>query len=174
MYFVENVDIKVDITKLLEHLVELHFDRDYDIICKILKIERDLNYNKDEESTYKYNKQYGMIFCKEDTAIQVRIHIDEETRNALNTILIASSDIINEKNMIDIIIDKWLKKVGVTGKIEDCDTIQFNKDNNTYTQLRVGKKIWDKLLLSCKNKNISVKEGFKISLFNYLQNLEIN
>ena len=174
MYFVKDVDVKVDLIETLEHLIELYFNNDIESICKILKIEHNLNYNKDEESTYKYNKQHGMIFCKEDTSIQIRVHVDEETRNILNTILVASSDIINEKIMIDTIIDKWLKKVGVTGKLKNCDILQVNEDNNTYAQLTVDEKIWDKLLLSCKNKNIPVKKGFKMSLFNYLQEIEIS
>lgn len=174
MYFVNADPIKIDINDLLEYLIELHFNNDYDKICKIMKIKYNPNYYKDDKIPYIYEKHNKMTFCNdENLPLHVRIYVDDETRNNLNVLLTASSNIINEKIMIDMIIKKWMDKVGVIGKLKTDKIIEVNESNETYIQLTVGKIIWDKFTVSCKNKNITTKKGFKIALFNYLYELRI-
>ncbi len=166
MYFVENVDVKVDPTKILQNLITLYFNHDYDSICKILKIEKSKNH-RDNIPSDKYYKR-GMIFCgDENPRIQARVRVDDETKYALNTILMVSSNSIDEKGMIDIIIDKWIKNVQIVGLLKS-NYIPEIVGEETHIKLEVSKNKWNDLLLSCRNKGIPLKIGFKMAISNFL------
>ncbi len=166
MYFVKNVDVKVDPTETLEHLVELYFNDDYDEICKILKIEKSNNHQDNIPSDKYYKK--GMIFYDNDNPpVQVRIHVDEETKQILNTLSMVSSKSITERELIDIIIDRWIKSVSVTGLLK-YDNIPKIVGKESYIQLNVGKKNWNTLIMTCKNKDITSKIALKIATLNFI------
>jgi len=155
MYFVENVDVKVDPTEILQNLITLYFDRDYDSICKILKIED--KKCSDNIPSDKYYKK-GMIFCDNDNPpIQVRIHVDEETKQIFNTLSMVSSKSITEKELTDIIIDRWIN-----------DNIPKIVGKESYIRLKVGEKTWNTLIIACKNKDITSKIALKIAVLNFI------
>ncbi len=169
MYFAKNVDVKVDPTELLQNLITLYFDHDYDSICKILKIEKSNNHKNNIPSDKYYKK--GMTFCEDKNhPIQVRIYVDEEIRQSLNTLLLISSNLIDEKIMTDLIINKWINKVGVVGMLKNNNTTEL-VGNKTYIRLNVGKEKWNDFLTTCKNKGIPVKIGFKMALLNFFNQL---
>lgn len=166
MYFVKDVNTNVNPTELLQNLITLYFDRDYDTIYQILKLEKNENHPNNIPSDKYYSKE--MVFCKdENPLIQVRIHVDEETRYILNTLLMVSSNLIDEKELINLIIYRWIKSVGVIGLLK-YDNIPKIVGKETYSQLKVGKESWNTLTMACKNKGISLKKGIKIAILNFI------
>ena len=170
MYFAKQIN-NIDYTELVQHLISLYFDHDYESICKILSLEIcDKNY----ESTYKYHDT-KMIFLKDENYVTVqRIYVDQETKYILNTLLMVTSNSVNEKSFLDLIINRWIKNVHLIGLLNDNVIQPEIIGKETYVQLKVGKKCWEDLSKSCKNKNILLKIGFKMSLLNYLDEINGN
>ncbi len=172
MYFVKNVDIKVDLTEVLQNLITLYFDRNYDGISKILKIEESIKHQNNTPSDVYYKR--GMVFCEdENPPIQVRIHVDEETKHPLNTLLMVSPNSINEKEFISLIIDRWIESTKTYGLL-DKNKIPKIVGKESYIQLKVGNRTWNDLSKSCKNKGILMKNGFKMSVLKYLNEISFN
>lgn len=172
MYFAKQIN-KVDSTEIVQHLILLYFSHDYENICKILNLEHDSNYNKKDESTYKYCNN-GMTFLKDENPVTIqRIYVDQETKYILDTLLMITSNSINEKILIDLTIDNWLKNVHLTGRLES-DNIPTIIGKETYIQLKVGNRCWNDLTKACKNKGILIKIGFKMLLLNYLDEISSN
>ncbi len=166
MYFAKNEDVKIDSSEVLQNLITLYFDHDYDSISNILKIENYKKYTNNIISNRYYSKR--MVFCEDDNPlIQVRIHVDKETKYILNTLQMISSNLIDEKKFTDLIIDRWIKNVGGTGLLR-YDNIPKTIGKEKYVQLKVGKKSWNDLTLVCKNKDILIKEGFKIAILTFI------
>jgi len=166
MYFVKNEDVKIDPTELMQNLIELYFDHNYEGISKILKIENSNRRKNNISSDVCYKK--GMVFCEDDNPpTQVRIYVDNETKYILNTLQMISSNLIDEKKFTDVIIDRWIKNVGRTGLLR-YDNIPETIGKETYVQLKVGKKSWNNLTIVCKNKGVLLKEGFKIAILNFI------
>jgi len=169
MYFVENVDVKLDPTEILQKLITLYFDREYDTINKILKLEKDNTHKRNVPSDIYYKK--GMTFCDdENPLIIVRIDVDEEIKYPLNTLLMISSDSINEKDFISIIIDRWIETTKTNG-LMNKNKIPKIVGKESYIQLKVGNVTWNNLSKSCRNKGILMKNGFKLSLQHYLNDI---
>ena len=166
MYFVKNVDIKIDPIELLQSLITLYFDRKYDTIYQILRLEESNNHRDNVPSDKYYKKE--MLFCKdENPQIQVRIYVDKETKYILNTLLMVTSNLMDEKEFMDIIINRWIKDVKVTGSLK-YDNIPEIVGKEIYSQLKVGKEIWNNLVMMCKNKGILLKEGLKIAILTFV------
>ncbi len=165
------MDNNINLESILQNLTELYFDRKYKNICSILKIEHNLNYVGDE-LTYKYNKsESGMIFYNnENPMIYTRVYIDKETKYILNTLLMVTSSSINEKEMLDLIINKWLKTIHLINMLDE-ESIPKIIGKESYIQVKVSKKCWDDMLRVCKNKGISVKVGFKLAITDYLNEI---
>lgn len=169
----KNVPITTDTTEILEHLVELYFKHDYEAIYKILKIEHNPNYIKNKKPTDKYYKKNIMLFSEDNNPLtQVRIHVDEETRNWINIILMISSSTSNEKDVISLIVNKWINKIGVLGILKNITVPEI--DNTVYIHLEIRKDTWNDLSSLCKNKGITMKEGFKMSIVDYLNEISLN
>ena len=169
MYFVENVDVKVDPTEILQNLITLYFDREYNIINKILKLEKNNKYEENVPSDRYYKK--GMTFCDdENPSIQVRIDVDEEIKYPLNTLLMISSDSIDEKDFISLIVDRWIELTKTYG-LMDRNEIPKIVGKESYIQLKIGNRTWNNLSKSCRNKGILMKNGFKLSLQYYLNDI---
>jgi len=169
MYFVKNVDIKIDLTEVLQNLITLYFDHRYDNICKILKIEKNYNHQSNIPLDRYYNK--GMMFCEDDNPlIKVRINVDEEIKYPLNTLLMISSNLIDEKEFISLIIDRWIESTKTYGLL-DKNKIPKIIGKESYIQLKVGNRTWDDLSKSCRNKGILMKNGFKMSVLEYLNEI---
>jgi len=172
MYFTQKIE-NLDYTEFIQHLILLYFNHDYENICKILKLEYNNNYNKKNDITYKYQNT-GMMFLESENSITLqRIYVDKETKYILDTLLMVTSNSMNEKTFIDLIIDNWLKNVHITGILES-NYIPEIVGKETYIQLKVGEKCWKDLTKSCKNKGILIKTGFKMSLLNYLNEISYN
>lgn len=152
-----------DITDILQNLITLYFNKDYKTINKILNIEH--NPSKDE-SVYKYNNK-GMTFLENDNpSTYVRLYVDEETKLILDTLSMVTYKTINEKTLNDLIIEKWIEKVHITGTLNREDILE-NVGKETQLKLEVGKETWNNLYKACKNKCIYMKEGFKMSVISY-------
>ena len=165
-----NSNISKNIETILQHLTKLYFDHKYEDICKILKIEHNSNYNNNEP-VYKYNKNEGMIFYKnENPIIYTRVYVDKEAKYILKTLLMVTFNSVDEKNIIYLIINKWLKNVHLTGFLEQ-ESIPKIIGKESYIQLKVSKKCWDDMSKACKNKGVSIKIGFKMAIINYFNEL---
>ena len=160
-----------NIENVLQKLTELYFNNKHNNICYILKLQQQLNHT---HANYKYNKENeGMIFSvDENPLIDTRIVVDEETRYILNTLLMITSNLVNEGDVTNLMIEKWLKNhtIGLIDKKDIPKTI----GDEYRIHLKVSKKCWDKLTKSCKNKNILVKDGFKMTLLDYLEEIYID
>lgn len=167
MYFTKNEDVKIDLTEMLQNLIALYFDHNYESISEILKIKNDKKSSNNIPLNRYYNK--GMIFCEDDNPlIKVRVNVDKETKYILNTLLMVSSNSIDEKNFTDLIVDRWIKNVSNTGLLR-YDNIPETVGKETYIQLKIGKKTWNNLTIACKNKDILLKEGFKIAILTFIE-----
>lgn len=169
MYFVKNSNVNVDPTEILQNLITLYFDHEYDSICKILKIEKS-NDNKNNIPSDRYYKK-GMTFCEdENPLIQVRINVDDEIKYPLNTLLMISSNLIDEKEFTSLIVDRWIKSTKTYG-LMDRNKITKIIGKESYIQLKIGSRTWYDLSKSCKNKGILMKNGFKMSVLDYLNEI---
>lgn len=169
MYFMKNADINVDPTEMLQTLITLYFDHKYNTISQILKLEKGKNLSNNISSNKYYNK--GMKFCEdENPPIQVRIYVDDEIKYPLDTLLMISSNSIDEKDFISLIINKWIdftKTYGLMNK----NKIPKIVGKESYIQLKVGSRTWDNLTKSCRNKGILMKNGFKMAVLEYLNEI---
>jgi len=171
MYFVKNTQIDIDPTETLQYLITLYFNHNYNNISKVLKIEN-INKHQNNVPSDKYHKK-GMIFCDDDNLlITVRINVDEEIKYPLNTLLMISSKSINEKEFISLIINKWIESTKTYGLL-NRNKIPKIIGKESYIQLKVGNRTWDDLLKSCRNKGILMKNGFKMSVLEYLHEISL-
>ena len=169
MYFAKTAHVNIDPTELMQNLITLYFDHNYESIDKLLKIDKSKYPSNDALLNKYYNK--GMIFCDDDNPLtQIRIYVDEEIKYPLNTLLMVSSNSIDEKGFIDLIVNIWIKNVNLTGLLE-TDYIPKIVGKETYIQLKVGKKSWNDLTITCKNKGILLKTGFKMLVLSYLDEI---
>ena len=168
MYFAKQI-IDVDLTEIIQHLIFLYFDHNYESISEILKIKNDKKSSNNIPLNRYYNK--GMVFCEDDNPlIKVRINVDEEIKYPLNTLLMISSNSIDEKNFISLIIDRWIESTKTYGLL-DRNKIPKIIGKESYIQLKVGKRSWGDLSKACENKNITMKTGFKMSVLKYLNEI---
>jgi len=169
MYFIKNTQCKnVDLEEIIQTLILLHFKHDHEKICKILNLEHNPDYKKNNVPVYKFSA-HGMIFLEDDNPITLqRIYVDKETKYILNTLQMVSLNIIDENRFTDVIINRWIKTVGKTGLLKYDKTLIKIVGKESYIQLKVGKQTWDDLLHVCKNKDILLKEGFKIAVLNFI------
>ncbi len=158
-------------SNILLDLITLYLNRDYEKLCKILDIEYNPNYDCDNDVIRKYYNE-GMIFTNDDNPLKiVRVYADEETKKILNTISMVIYNSIDEKTMNDLIINKWIEKFAVIGRMNKEDIIRTD-ENVEYVRFGVGEKTWRDLSVSCRNKSIYIKDGLKMAVMNYIN--EIN
>jgi hypothetical protein len=167
------VNSNTNIENILQNLIELYFDHKYKDICAILKIEYNPNHNKNDEPVYKYDKsEEGMIFYNnENPTIHARVYVNKDVKYILNTLLMTTSNLVNEKDIIDLIINKWIKNVHITGLLDSNIILNSKDEDEIRIQVKVSKNSWNNLTKACKNKNILVKTGFRMSIFNYLEEI---
>lgn len=171
MYFMENIRDKT--TDILERLIDLYSNHNYSTLYKVLDLESyKYTHNNTHNNKAGYIYQKGLKFCKdENPPITVRIYIDGESKNYINTLLMLTSKATNENEVIDIIIEKWLKKVGTTGRLIDNEP--HIDENEIFSKLIISKDMWTKFTTACKNKGITFKIGLKMSLLNYINNIRL-
>jgi len=168
MYFAQKTE-NIDYTEFIQHLISLYFDHKYDDISEVLKIENDDN-NRNNIPSDRYYKK-GMIFCEDENPLTIiRINVDEEIKYPLNTLLMISSNSIDEKEFISLIIDRWIESTKTYGLL-DKNKIPKIVGKESYIQLKVGNITWNDFSKSCKNKGILIKNGFKMSLLKYLHEI---
>ncbi len=180
MYFAQQI-YDVDYTELVQHLIELHFNNEYEDICKILKIkyeptkEQSLDerrYRLDKIPVNKYQNK-GMFFLKDENPITIQIvTIDEETNFLLNTLLMITSNVITESDYINFIIENWVKGSVVKSKFEVENL--FTVGNCSRHTIEVGQSSWNSLLKICKNNRIAIKNGFKMTIIQYFNEIYNN
>lgn len=166
MYFAKQI-IDVDLTEIIQQLITLHFRHDYESICKILKIEKD-KYCYNNPNDIPFNKYYnkGMKFIdNNNSTIKIRILMDQETKYIYNTLLMITSNIIYERNLVDSIINKWREKYSMN-RFNNSDIISVGE--YTKSQIEVGEKNWKDLLLLSKIANLNIKCLFKIAILSYI------
>lgn len=180
MYFAKQI-IDVDLTEIIQHLITLYFDHNYVNIYKILKMKYEPeNEPSIDERRYRLNdipvnKYYksGMVFIKDENPVIIqRVKIDEETNFLLNTLLMITSNIINESEIINIIIENWIKGSFVKKKFEVENIFTVGKCSRF--SIEVGQSSWNSLLKMCKNNRISIKNGFKMSIKQYFNEIYCN
>lgn len=163
-----DISINKNIENTLQNLVELYFERDYKSISKILHINTNLD---EEKPVYKYNKnESGMIFYDNDNpTIYPRVYVDKETKYLLKTMLMVTSGLTDEKNIINLIINRWIKNVYLIGLLNRYEIPKI-VGKESYIQVKVSKGCWNNMSNVCKNKGISIKVGFKIAVLYFIDN----
>lgn len=177
MYFAQQID-DVDYTNLVQHLISLYFEHDYENICKILNIEYNTaNEQQLDESRYKEynipsNKYYknGMIFLEDvNPVITKTVKIDEETNYLLSTLLTITSNVTKESNFINQIVDNWTKECILKDKYEVMNV--FTVGRSTRVLVKVGQTSWNLFIKTCKNNRIVIQNGFKMAIQHYLNDI---
>ncbi len=121
---------------------------------------------------YKYDNK-GIVFSEDDNPLTtVRVYVDSETKNILDTLEMVTYNIIDEKSLTDIIIEKWIKKVNTFGMLNPEDIVE-NEGKETFIKLDVGERNWKNLSKACRNKCIHLKNGLKMSILNYIDEINI-
>jgi len=164
-----------DITDILQNLITLYFKKDYKSICKILEITYNPKYNHKNSVNF-INNYYdnGMEFVVDDNPLKrARVYIDDETKIILDTLYMVTYNSIDKRVLIDTIIKKWIDKIYVNFTINRKDVIE-TVGKETRIVLEVGDRTWNNLSITCNNKCINIKEGFKMSIFNYLNEISID
>ncbi len=181
MYFAQQIHDDIDLTEIIQYLITLHFKHDYESICKILNIR----YNPDSESyidenRYRINdipvnKYYkkGIIFIKDENPVTLqRVKVDTETDYLLNVLLIITTHIIEESDIINLVIEKWIEGSILKNKLEIKNTFTVGECNRP--SIEVGKMTWNSLVKICKNNGIPIKNGFKMLIISYFNELNNN
>ena len=177
MYFAQQIN-DIDLTETIQHLITLHFDHDYESICKILKIKYEfINEPHLDERRYKLNnipvyKYYnkGMTFLKDENPVTIqRVKVDTETNYLLNVLLMTTTYIIEESDIINLVIEKWIEGNVLKNKLEIKNI--FTVGECTRPSIEVGQTTWNSLVKICKNNGISIKNGFKMSIISYFNEL---
>ncbi len=180
MYFAQQI-YDIDYTDLVQHLISLHFNHDYENICKILKIkyepnrEQQLDEHRYNINNLPLNKYYnkGMIFLEDENPVVIqRVNMDKETSYFLNILLLTSSKMIKESCFINLIIEKWASGNFVKSKSEAKNV--FTVGDCSRISIEVGQKSWSFLLKMCTNNRISLKDGFKMSIMQYFNEIYNN
>lgn len=170
----------VDFTYTIQNLITLYFNRDYESLCNILNLEYNPKYKQEKEAervleeereSYKY-KDKGMSFSSDNNEqTSVRVYVDEEAKFLLNSLLMITSNSIDEKNLIDSIIQYWISNVNVIGRLKS-NNIPPTVGKEAFVSLKVSKQRWNDLILACNNKCIIVKDGLKMALVCYLNEID--
>lgn len=181
MEFIDNDINNTDFTDTIQNLITLYFNRDYETICKLLNLEYNLSYKQNKEldkeleeerKSYKYERKERMIFSTdENSQVSVRVYVDEETKFLLNSLLMITSNSIDEMELINSIIQDWIFNVNVIGRLKP-NSIPITVGKETFISIKVGKQRWNDLIMSCNNKCIIVKDGFKMALISYLTEVD--
>ena len=153
---------KNDIMKLLQELTILYSKGDHEEICKILNIN--CSVTDSDIPVYRYNKE-GMIYIPDNPCIEVRIHLDEDTRLFLDTLLMVTNEIINEKNLVDLIIERWI--VNILLVTEQLNIERYGKEK--YIRVNTSQESWYDFVTVCKKKGIPVRNGLKMAIFDFLR-----
>jgi len=169
----------INIEPLIQNLIDLYFKNDNEKICKMLGIEYDPDYKSSiDESRYKLNNEYkyhkennGMIFHNDENPTTVeRVNVDEETKYLLSILKTITTYVIDERYLIDDIIIKWTKNKTLINKIER----QTKVGECMLHKIKAGEKNWGMLSKLCKNNGIPIKDGFKLSVMNYFNEINMN
>lgn len=152
---------------LLQDLITLYFKRDNESICNILGIEYNPDYKSViDEDRYlftdgRYSNEMAFI-SDENPSIDIRIYIDIETKHVIDTLLMVTSRVIDDRNLMDCIIKNWIEntftKTSKAVQVGEC----------TKGKLRVGERSWNNLLEVCKVRKLNAKDGFKTAVLAFL------
>lgn len=184
MDFVKNIN-DVDYTETIQNLITLYFEHNYEDICKILNVKYNPDYKSciDEKryniNNVPVNKYYnnGMIFYSDKNPVTLqRVKIDEETTYLLNTLLMTTTHIIDESDLINLIIEKWVEQSALktVSKIKEETINIFTVGECTRSSIEVGKESWNSLIKICRNNRIALRNGFKMSLLSYFNEIYNN
>lgn len=148
---------------LLQNLITLYFKGDNESICDVLGIEYNPDYKSiiDEDRYHFADGRYSneMTFIEDrNPSVYTRIHIDEETKYILDTLLMVTSRAIDDRDLMGLIIKNWTEnictKTSKAVQVGEC----------VKGQIRVGENSWNNLLEVCKIRKLSAKDGFKTAI----------
>jgi len=149
----------------MNKLIEIYDERDYENIRKILIG------NRTSEKVYKYELNNGSsLYIDDDSNITVRIWIDNESKQILDVIYyVCEKDIFLCYNINCKIIDLWTYTTNNDMSLFFKEIIKSSGDV-FYIRLKVNKKVWDKFILNCKRLGITLQDGFKSAIKEYIKN----
>lgn len=153
---------KNDIMKLLQQLTELYSGENNEEICKVLGIDYSIL-----DSDIPINKYYKeeMIYISDNPCTDVRIHLDTDTKLFLDILLLVTNKIVNEKNLIDSIIENWINSILLVTEKLSIETCGKHK----HIHIKVGQDTWNNFTNVCKRKGLLVRNGFKMAVFDFLR-----
>lgn len=163
-YDIEYIKIEDLIENFLNKLTELHNERNSEEIKKILGINKINEISHDKQNN---NKKLKYISVKSNNHIKRTIDVVRY--------------IIPEKMFvlwIDNIINLWINKINkksyneINMIIEKCEFQECNNLNRVIN-FNVDERLWDFFTLLCKKSDITISNGFKYTISNYVINNRI-
>lgn len=157
-----------EITDLLQKLLGLYTEGDYESIRKILKA-----YNNLDNPVNRYYKEdtSEMIFCY-DVILDVRVAIDEETKQIIDSLTMIAHEgyTLSEIDLIQLITNNWIKSAPLMNVSEIS---KFTIDNNSKRQvhIKITEMCWNNFVKLCKKKGIKVEHGFKSAVYCFMDTL---
>lgn len=166
-----------EILKVLENLLDLYLKEDFDSIIQILNLSSIISISDTEPRIYKYDKQEIQFVVERNPCIDVRIYLSNEDEFVLNTIQLVTSKRLNENELSNYILHKWITEnyfkslpIIEIKKFFKLNKINKDKDkkNKKYIHLLVNEKNWEIFVKTCNNKGLLVQEGFYLALYNFI------
>ncbi len=154
----------------LQNLLSMYSRDDFVGISKMLNIGSEALKIELPMNRYEDGMQY---LPNNNKCSIVRVHVNANTEWCVDTLLITTTYIIDEKNLMDLIIKRW---VGLSFDIksivknnEKNDKNESFNENFKYIHIKVGEKSWNSLLKRCKNYGILVRDGFGLAVESFLK-----
>lgn len=189
---IDNINNKY--IRILQHLLTLHSDEDYQKIMDILGIKEDIyeiTARTNDKIVNKYYLDKGMIFLDSEPIVIPRIFVDNFVDKIIDSIFVITENIISNQKIFKIILDRFItnspkdyleidkldldKNNSTNSKqISSLDKLDLDKNNRTYKSIRIYENSWNKFKMICKTSNLNVEDAFKYAIYDYLDSLQID
>ena len=108
-----------------------------------------------------------MSFFKEESHSKVRVYIDEYMVHVLDILFIVSTDIVNFRYIIDMMINEWMddisKRIVINTNNHNGNSMKhavYGYKKCSYYWFPVNECIWDKLKYVSRTKGLKVSDAF--------------
>lgn len=134
-------------------------------------ILRNKNTIKDEKPAETFTKNNGMSFYDGEVYEYVRIYMDDSVKRVLEVLFTHSKNVIEYRDIIDIIITEWnVNNVGDSISLNGTHIDPGICGNLHYHKVEVRKSPWEDFKKIARHKGSTIRDAFKDSVITFLEN----
>lgn len=133
-------------------------------------ILRNKNTIKDGKPSETFTKNSGMSFYDGDVYEYVRVYMDDSIKRVLEVLFTHSKNVIEYRDIIDIIITEWnvnnvRDSISLNGARIDpgiCGDLHYYK-------VEIRKNLWEDFKRITRNRGLAIRDAFKDSVITFLE-----